>query len=44
MRRLVAETTLSPHDLVAPLFVGEGFDEPRAITPCPASFSTPSIR
>ena len=38
MRRLVAETTLSPHDLVAPLFVGEGFDEPRAIHSLPGQF------
>jgi porphobilinogen synthase len=38
LRRLVAETTLSPHDLVAPLFVGEGFDEPRAIQSLPGQF------
>ena len=38
MRRLVAETTLSPHDLVAPLFVGEGFDEPRPIHSLPGQF------
>jgi porphobilinogen synthase len=38
VRRLVAETTLSPHDLVAPLFVGEGFDEPRAIHSLPGQF------
>ncbi len=38
VRRLVAETTLSPHDLVAPLFVGEGFDEPRPIHSLPGQF------
>jgi porphobilinogen synthase len=38
LRRLVAETTLSPHDLVAPLFVGEGFDEPRPIHSLPGQF------
>ncbi|MGC1419199.1 MAG: porphobilinogen synthase [Acidimicrobiales bacterium] len=38
LRRLVAETNLSPHDLVAPLFVGEGFDEPRPIHSLPGQF------
>ena len=31
IRRLVAETTLTPADFVAPLFVGEGLREPRPI-------------
>ncbi len=31
LRQLVAETTLAPDDLVAPLFVVEGLDEPRPI-------------
>ncbi len=35
LRRLVAETTLSPSDLVAPLFVGEGLESPRAIASVP---------
>ena len=35
MRRLVAETTLSVDDLVAPLFVREGIDEPVPIASMP---------
>ncbi|MGH9191176.1 MAG: porphobilinogen synthase [Acidimicrobiales bacterium] len=35
MRRLVAETNLSIDDLVAPLFVREGIDEPAPITSLP---------
>jgi porphobilinogen synthase len=35
MRRLVAETTLSVDDLVAPLFVREGIDSPQPITSLP---------
>ena len=35
MRRLVAETTLRVDDLVAPLFVREGIDEPQAIASLP---------
>src|SRR5215218_6277093 len=35
LRRLVAETRLSVDDLVAPLFVREGIDEPQAITSLP---------
>ena len=35
MRRLVAETRLSVDDLVAPLFVREGIDEPQPITSLP---------
>ncbi len=35
LRRLVAETRLHPDDLVAPLFVREGIDEPRPITSLP---------
>ena len=35
MRRLVAETRLSVNDLVAPLFVREGIDEPQPIASLP---------
>lgn len=35
LRRLVAETTLSPDDLVAPLFVAEGITTPRPILSLP---------
>ena len=35
LRRLVAETRLSVDDLVAPLFVREGIDEPRPIASLP---------
>ena len=35
LRRLVAETTLSPSDFVAPLFVAEGLAEPRPILSLP---------
>jgi porphobilinogen synthase len=35
MRRLVAETRLSIDDLIAPLFVREGIDEPAPITSLP---------
>ena len=35
LRRLVAETSLSPDDLVAPLFVREGIEEPAPITSMP---------
>ena len=35
MRRLVAEHRLSPDDLVAPLFVREGIDEPQPIASLP---------
>ena len=35
MRRLVAETTLTPDDLIAPLFVREGIDDPVAIASLP---------
>jgi len=38
LRRLVAETSLAPADLVAPLFVAEGRDEPRAIASLPGHF------
>ena len=38
MRRLVAETQLSPSDFVAPLFGAEGRDAPRAITSLPGHF------
>jgi porphobilinogen synthase len=38
LRQLVAETTLAPHDLVAPLFVAEGIFEPRAIASLPGHF------
>jgi len=35
LRRLVAETRLSPDDLIAPLFVREGIDEPQPIASIP---------
>jgi len=35
LRRLVAETRLSPDDLIAPLFVREGIDEPQPIASLP---------
>ncbi|MDE3030276.1 MAG: porphobilinogen synthase [Acidobacteriota bacterium] len=35
LRRLVAETSLTPADLVAPLFVAEGRDAPRPIAALP---------
>jgi porphobilinogen synthase len=35
MRRLVAETRVSVDDLIVPLFVREGIDEPRAISSLP---------
>jgi porphobilinogen synthase len=38
LRRLVAETRLSVDDLVAPLFVREGIDEPAQIASMPAQF------
>jgi porphobilinogen synthase len=38
LRRLVAETSLSPADLVAPLFVAEGLDRPRGISSLPGHF------
>jgi porphobilinogen synthase len=38
LRQLVAETTLSPGDLVAPLFVAEGLSEPRPIHSLPGHY------
>ncbi|HAM02562.1 MAG TPA: porphobilinogen synthase, partial [Acidimicrobiaceae bacterium] len=38
LRRLVAETALSPSDLVSPLFVCQGIDEPAAIPSLPGHF------
>jgi porphobilinogen synthase len=35
LRRMVAETVLTPNDLIAPLFVREGIDEPNPITSLP---------
>ena len=35
LRRLVAETVLTPSDFVAPLFVGEGLTDPKAILSLP---------
>lgn len=35
LRRMVAETRLSPDDLIAPLFVREGIDEPQPIGSLP---------
>ena len=38
LRELIAETALSPTDLVAPLFIAESRDEPRPITSLPGHF------
>ncbi|MEM7324353.1 MAG: porphobilinogen synthase [Actinomycetota bacterium] len=38
MRRMVAETQLSVNDLVAPLFVREGIDQPQAIESLPGVY------
>ena len=38
LRRLIAETTLAPDDLVAPLFVAESLREPRPIASMPGQF------
>ena len=38
LRSLVAETTLTPDDFVAPLFVAEGLEPPRAIASLPGQF------
>ena len=38
IRRLIAETTLQPSDLVAPLFVAEGLSDARPITSLPGHF------
>ncbi len=38
LRHLVAETSLAPDDLVAPLFVGEGLNEPRPISSLPGQY------
>ncbi|MHB8380157.1 MAG: porphobilinogen synthase [Acidimicrobiales bacterium] len=38
IRRLVAETALSPSDFVAPLFVAEGLSEPKPILSLPGHF------
>ncbi|MDL9936107.1 porphobilinogen synthase [Gordonia sp. ABSL1-1] len=35
MRRLVAETTLAPRQLVLPMFVADGLDDPREISSMP---------
>ncbi|MGV9713307.1 porphobilinogen synthase [Gordonia sp. NPDC003424] len=35
MRRLVAETVLAPQDLILPMFVADGIDEPREISSMP---------
>jgi porphobilinogen synthase len=35
LRRLVAETRLTPDDLIAPLFVREGIDDPQPIASLP---------
>jgi porphobilinogen synthase len=45
LRQLVAETTLSLDDLVAPLFVAEGLSEPKAISSLPGQFqhTVPSL-
>ncbi|MGC8509644.1 MAG: porphobilinogen synthase [Acidimicrobiales bacterium] len=38
LRHLVAETSLAPDDLVAPLFVGEGLNEPHPISSLPGHY------
>ncbi len=38
LRRLVAETRLGPDDLIAPLFVREGIDDPEPIVSLPGQF------
>ncbi|CAB4870456.1 unannotated protein [freshwater metagenome] len=45
LRQLVAETTLSLDDLVAPLFVAEGLSEPKTISSLPGQFqhTVPSL-
>ena len=45
LRQLVAETTLSLDDLVAPLFVAEGLSAPKAISSLPGQFqhTVPSL-
>jgi porphobilinogen synthase len=45
LRQLVAETTLSVDDLVAPLFVAEGLSEPKVISSLPGQFqhTVPSL-
>ena len=35
LRRMVSETTVTPNDLVAPLFVREGITEPQPISSLP---------
>ncbi|AMT74084.1 delta-aminolevulinic acid dehydratase [Mycobacteroides immunogenum] len=46
MRRLVAETTLAPRQLVLPMFVADGLSEPKAISSLPGvvQHSTESLR
>jgi porphobilinogen synthase len=46
LRRMVAETRLSPDDLVLPLFVREGIDEPQPILSLPGvvQHTLPSLR
>ncbi|MEZ5246630.1 MAG: porphobilinogen synthase [Acidimicrobiales bacterium] len=38
LRRMVSETRLHPDDLIAPLFVREGIDEPQPIASLPGQF------
>ncbi|MEV0058960.1 porphobilinogen synthase [Nocardia sp. NPDC050718] len=38
LRRLVAETTLEPRQLVLPMFVADGIDEPREISSMPGVY------
>ncbi len=38
MRRLVAETTVQPRQLVLPMFVADGLDEPREISSMPGVY------
>ncbi|MFW0795219.1 porphobilinogen synthase [Gordonia sp. CPCC 205515] len=46
MRRLVAETVVAPQDLILPMFVADGIDEPREISSMPGvvQHTTDSLR
>ena len=38
MRDLVAETQLSPRDLILPMFVADGIDQPKEISSMPGVY------
>ena len=42
LRRMVGETSLEPRQLVLPLFVREGLDEPKPISSMPSRTKTGS--